>query len=367
MRSIPKELIFNGQYHSSDELHILAVDLTLPEKTDWEQELGRFLIQWLDDNDYIKVKTSGSTGVPKIIELSKISMLTSASMTGSFLGLKENQTALLCLRAGYIAGMMMVVRAIALRMNLITTPPFGSPLANLPHNEPVDFTAMVPAQVFNSLKSNELKRKLESIGTLIIGGAPLTTDVEHLIRNLKGKIYATFGMTETITHIALRRINGPGRSDVYTTLPGINIATDDRGCLIARVPYLEASEVKTNDIVSIETPSTFRWLGRADNVINCGGKKLIPEEIERKIAALIKQRFIISSIPDTKSGEIPVLIIESHSHLDQHEKDLILNAIRPKLHSSEMPRLVFLVNHFSETENGKIDRKGSLGEMRSEL
>ena len=367
MRSIPKELIFNGQYHSSEELHLLAGNLILPEKTDWEQELGKFLIQWLDDEEFIRVKTSGSTGVPKIIELGKKVMLTSASMTGSFLGLKENQTALLCLRAGYIAGIMMVVRAMALRMNLITTPPFGSPLDNLPDFQPVDFTAMVPAQVFNSLKTNESKRKLESIGTLIIGGAPISAEVEQLISNLKGKIFATFGMTETITHIALRRLNGPERSDVYTILPGISIAKDERGCLIAQVPYLEGNEVKTNDLVSIESPTTFRWLGRADNVINCGGIKLIPEEIERKIAALIKQRFIIAPIPDKKSGEIPVLIIESPAPLDEHEKDNILNTIKPKLFNSEMPRQVLRVNHFSETENGKIDRKGSLGEVRSEL
>ncbi|PKP00888.1 MAG: O-succinylbenzoic acid--CoA ligase [Bacteroidetes bacterium HGW-Bacteroidetes-9] len=367
MRSIPKELIFNGKYHSSDELRKLATDLALPGKADWEQELGNFLFQWLDDKDFIQVKTSGSTGVPKIIKLSKKSMLTSASMTGSYLGLKENQTALLCLRAGYIAGMMMVVRAMALRMNLITAAPFGSPLDDLPDSQPVDFAAMVPAQVYNSLKTNESKRKLESIGTLIIGGAALSTAVEQLISHLNGKIYATFGMTETITHIALRRLNGRERSEVYTVLPGISIATDERGCLLARVPYLEGTEVITNDLVSIESPSTFRWLGRSDYVINCGGIKLIPEEIERKIAPFISKRFIIASLPDAKSGEVPVLLLESADPINQPEKNQILNAIKPTLSNSEMPRQVLRVSHFSETENGKIDRRGSLKEVRSEL
>lgn len=360
MKKIPKELIFNGQYYSMEELHSLAISLIAPGRHEWEHLLGQFLLQWLDEKDFVTVKTSGSTGAPKISELSKVAMLTSATMTGGFLGLSKGQTALLCLRAGYIAGMMMVVRAMAYQMNLVAVPPEGSPLDALPDNTTIDFAAMVPAQVFNSLKSAGSKHKLASIGTLIIGGAPVSPELEKVFGNLNGRIYATFGMTETITHIALRRMNGPERSDIYTVLPGINIGTDERGCLVADVPYLAEKKVVTNDLVSIGSPGTFRWLGRADHVINCGGIKLIPEEIEKKIASVIDRRFFIAGMPDHKLGEIPVIVLETSSPLSEQEKDKLTNLIQPLLSKAELPRHILQSDGFAETENGKVKRGESL-------
>ncbi|KAF0199871.1 MAG: O-succinylbenzoic acid--CoA ligase [Bacteroidetes bacterium] len=358
MKFIPKALTLNGKYFSEDAIHGLADDLMTPGKPDWEQALGSFLRQWIDENDTIQVRTSGSTGDPKLLSLSKRSMLTSASMTGSFLGFREGQTALLCLNSGFIAGMMMVVRAMAYQMNLIAVPPSGSPLCQI-SKERIDFAAMVPAQVYNSLPVPSSKQILESIGTLIIGGAALSPELEKMIEKLDGNIYATFGMTETITHIALRRLNGPERSDAFTVLPGITIESDVRGCLVASVPW-DAGKIVSNDIVSIESPASFKWLGRADNVINTGGIKLIPETIEKRIAEFVGNRFFIAGLPDPVLGNIPVLVVESVVPLTAKQIEEISVRITPKLTKSEMPRRVIRSEKFSETGNGKINRKESL-------
>jgi len=360
MGSIPKALSINGKHYPPGELMILSDSLAAPDKPEWEQALGLFLRQWLDEKDYIEVMTSGSTGKPKLIMPEKKAMLTSATMTGEFLNLQKGQTALLCLKTSYIAGMMMVVRAMAWQMNLITVPPFGSPLDFIPDGQIINFAAMVPAQVFNSLGTPESKQKLENTGTLIIGGAPINRELENLLHPLKGNIYASFGMTETITHIALRRINGKQRSDFYNVLPGISVEADERGCLVARVPYLEQGTIITNDCVIIGSPGTFRWLGRIDHVINNGGLKLFPEEIESKAAPFIKQRFFIASQPDAKLGEIPCLVIESPMPLPENEVEQLFNKLRSALRKEEMPRLILYADNFTETENGKINRKESL-------
>jgi len=358
MKSIPKALTLNGKFYSEDAIHGLTDDLMKPDKPDWEQALGSFLWQWIDENDTIQVRTSGSTGDPKLLSLSKRSMLTSASMTGSFLGFREGQTALLCLNTGFIAGMMMVVRAMAYQMNLIAVPPAGSPLNAILKGR-IDFAAMVPAQVYNSLQVPSSMQILESIGTLIIGGAALSPELEKMIEKLDGNIYATFGMTETITHIALRRLNGPELRDAFTVLPGITIESDARGCLVANVPW-DAGKIVSNDIVSLESPVSFKWLGRADNVINTGGIKLIPETIEKKIAELVGYRFFITGLPDPVLGEIPVLVVESAAPLTSQKIEEISARLTPMLTKAEMPRRVIRSEEFSETGNGKINRKESL-------
>ncbi|MHC1777072.1 MAG: AMP-binding protein [Lentimicrobium sp.] len=362
MRDIPETFTINGTQYSKNKLTLLARSLAEVTKTGWEQALGNFLLQWLDERDFIEVTTSGSTGAPKTIILDKAAMVTSSSMTGSFLDLRKGQTALLCLSTTYIAGMMMVVRAMVNRLNLLTVPPSGFPLDDITSGTTIDFAAMVPAQVYNALTSGESEQKLESIGTLIIGGAPLSPELENRIASLEGRIYATFGMTETITHIALRRLNGPDRSDLYTVLPGITLDTDERGCLVVGVPYPDGRKLVTNDLVTIESPKTFRWLGRADHVINCGGIKLIPEVIEKKIASAIKMRFFVHAIPDQKLGEIPVLLVETKTRLSESEQEVILSRIKPMVDKAELPRQIFQTERFSETENGKINRKESFGE-----
>jgi len=363
MKSIPKSLTLNGNYYSEKALSALPAELSLAGKPDWERALGSFLRQWIDENETIQVRTSGSTGIPKSMTLKKKSMLTSASMTCSYFGLSEGQTALLCLNTGYIAGMMMVVRAMAGQLNLITVPPAGTPLINVPAGH-IDFAAMVPAQVYHSLRNPLTRQILESIGTLIIGGAALSPELEKTLEGINGRIYATFGMTETITHIALRRLNGRERSNEYTILPGITIGTDDRGCLTAGVPW-EADKIGSNDLVRIESPETFRWLGRTDNIINTGGIKVIPETIEKRIAEFVGHRFFITGLPDPGLGEIPALVVESSTPLNEKQVEQILTRIKPFLTKAEMPQQIIRAAQFSETGNGKINRKESLKNARS--
>lgn len=359
MRELPNELILNGMPFTAGRLREHAVWLSRNSRPEWERSLGDFLSQWLNNSDFVTVSTSGSTGIPKRTRVAKKAMLTSATMTGNFFGLKEKQNALLCLNASYIAGMMMVVRALAFRMNLITVPPGGAPLEYLDENQPVDFAAMVPAQVFKSLETENSLRKLESLGALIIGGAPLSRDLENRIAELKGRIYATFGMTETLSHIALRRLNGADRSGNFMLLPGIRITSDARGCLVADVPYIDVNPLVTNDLVEITSADSFQWLGRADHVINCGGVKLIPEQLERRLSELISGRFFIASQPDQRLGEVPVLVLE-RGQLKPPEAKELLNQLAEGLLRNERLRSVFTCEDFALTATGKIDRLTSM-------
>lgn len=360
MHHLPDELTLNGQHFKRTGLLARAHSLSQRSESSWEQALGHFILQWLDEQSFIEVMTSGSTGKPKAIRLPKAAMVTSAGLTGDFFGLKPGNNALLCLRAGYIAGMMMVVRAMVHSMNLIAVAPNSSPLEFLPDSVTVHFAAMLPVQVSNSLASEQLKLKLEAINTIIIGGAPLNQQLEEEIKGSKTNIFATYGMTETITHIAVRRLSGAQRSEYFTALPGINISTDKRGCLVAMADYLGEKPVTTNDLIDFRPPDTFRWLGRFDNIINSGGLKLIPENIEQKIAAFIPQRFFIAGMADDKLGEVPVLVLENSENLRNDYLDALSVKISLLLRKIELPRHIFCTTRFHEGANGKINREKTL-------
>ncbi|HAH56849.1 MAG: AMP-binding protein [Lentimicrobium sp.] len=357
MKGIPEELILSGQHFNRAQLLEYARMLVEAEEVEWKQSLGQFIIHWLDNRSFVEIMTSGSTGIPKNIRLSKEAMVASASLTGRFFDLLPDQQALLCLRVNYIAGLMMVVRAMVHRMNLIAVPPTNSPLEFIPDNTTIHFAAMLPVQVMNALESEELKSKLEAINTIIVGGAPVSPSLEAGIRNLNNRVFATYGMTETITHIAVRRMSGKESSQEFTLLPGITISTDKRGCLIAKVPYLNNHPVVTNDVIRPGSSGKFRWLGRFDNVINSGGLKLFPEMIEQKIAPLISHRFFISSVTDDKLGEVPVLVVEKSELLCKEYLDELNKKMAKLLRKTELPRQIYCTSTFHEGENGKINRK----------
>lgn len=280
-------------------------------------------------------------------------MIRSAELTAEALGLKKGDTALLCMPVDFVAGKMMLVRAMVLDLNLITVNPSSNPLAQIDENLQIDFAAMTPMQVIETFKDSDSVNKLRRIKKLIIGGAPLNLQLEQELQQLPGEIFETYGMTETLTHIALRRIDGMQKSDVFTVLPGIAIQTDERGCLVIHAPHLDQTEVITNDLVEIVDEQNFRWLGRADNVINSGGIKIFPEVVEKKLEGLFAQRFIIAGFPDEKLGEKVVLVIESASTpVFEVTSDLIAQ----KLERYEKPREVFSLEKFPETPSGKILR-----------
>ncbi len=322
----------------------------------YEQEAGNFLLDWLNDKDYIVVQTSGSTGKPKKIKVYKQHMINSAKATGKFFKAEEGTTALLCLSANYIAGKMMLVRAMVLGWKIDIVPPRTNPLDTV--YKQYDFCAMVPLQLDNSLNRLHLVKKL------IVGGGPVSEHLKELVQGIRTKVFETYGMTETVSHIAARRIN-PKRKEkkdahFFKALPNITLTVDDRNCLVIKAPQLNQETIITNDVVELKTYKKFLWKGRYDNVINSGGIKLYPEEIETKLQLLIGHRFFISSIPDDALGDKLVLIIERE--YDKIAYLTIQDAISSlkSLSKYEVPKKIYFIPQFAETDTGKIQRSKTL-------
>ena len=337
-----------GNSFTKEELLSVSYSL-IKEGEAFEGPIGDFLLDWLGNSKSIQVQTSGSTGKPKTILLNKEHMVNSALATGEFFGLSEGMSALLCLPADYIAGKMMLVRAMVLGLELDYTIPDSTPLKT--KGKPYDFCAMVPLQAENSL--TELSR----IEVLIIGGAPVSKALKEKLGNIPTQIFETYGMTETISHIAAKKITGnPMENGVFELLPQVAIRTDDRGCLVVDCPAVSKQTIVTNDLVTILDRKHFQWLGRWDNVINSGGIKLIPEEIERKLAPFVSSRFFITGMPDKILGQQVVLIKEGPKDQDlDHQLSRI-----PSLTKFEVPKTIITVPQFIETANGKIHRDKTL-------
>jgi O-succinylbenzoic acid--CoA ligase len=343
-----KAFQLNGQsFQNSEEL--------LGYSCQWSQELHSFLQQWLNESRELKVMTSGSTGVPKEIILRKEHMKNSAKATGDFLKLGENTKALLCLSPKYIAGKMMLVRAMELGWNLEVVKESSSPLEEL--DKVFDFVAMVPLQLSNSLQL------LHRIKTLIVGGAAVSPG---LCQSLQGKscvVYATYGMTETTSHIALKKLNhcqNENESEVYRVLPEVCISLDDRGCLVIDAKKVASERITTNDFVQIIAKDAFYWLGRQDSVVNSGGIKLIPEQIELKLVEIISQRFFLAGLPDDILGEKLVLLIEDSGKSVSNPKKVKQFLKKANLSKFEYPKEIHFVKKFAETETKKIQRKSTL-------
>jgi O-succinylbenzoic acid--CoA ligase len=340
----------NNQYHIDFKLNgnsFSSVDELLAFANKSLKEIYPFLQDWFSDSDVIMVKTSGSTGKPKAIELKKEFMRNSAIATGTFFSLPEKTTALLCMSSDYIAGKMMLVRALVLGWHMDVVLPVSNPLKGL--EKIYDFSAMVPMQLQNSLS------EIHRIKKLIVGGGIVSQELEQQIQEVSIAVFATFGMTETITHIAVKKLNhksGVGKSH-YKLLPNVTISTDQRNCLVIHAPKVSEYINITNDVVEIISDTEFNWLGRYDNVINSGGIKLHPEEIEKKLSQVISQRFFVTGIADEILGEKLVLVIEGepyHLFLDNTEN----------LSKYETPKDICFVTQFVETETKKIQRNKTL-------
>ncbi|SHM09897.1 O-succinylbenzoic acid--CoA ligase [Xylanibacter ruminicola] len=321
-----------------------------------------FIDEWNNDSAYVEVKTSGSTGEPKRMLVEKRRMLNSARITCDFLGLKPGDTALLCMSTDYIAGKMMVVRSIERGLKLIEVEPCGHPLdikhltLNIKHSQfsifnfQFDFAAMVPMQVYNSLQVPEEKERLMAIRHLIIGGGAIDEAMEAELRTFPHAVWSTYGMTETLSHIALRRISGPEASEWYMPFPTVRLSTTDEGCLVIDAPEVCAQTLTTNDIVELKSDGRFRIRGRKDNVICSGGIKIQIEEVEQILKKYMRVPYIISKRKDEKFGEIVVLLTEG----DTAEAQTICQQVLPKYHQ---PKVYLHVNQIPLTETGKPARK----------
>lgn len=330
----------NGFHLDREDLCRVAYSF-IKEGEDFEKPVGDFLLDWFDSKNFIEMETSGTTGVPKTISVHKQAMVDSALATGDFFELEPGNKALQCLPVKYVAGKMMLVRAMILGLELEFVAPSSHPLDN---NEiDFDFVAMVPLQAQNSI--DELKK----VKKMIIGGAAVNKALEKQLLKLPIEVYETYGMTETITHIAARKLG----EKAFTVLPHVTISYDDRNCLVIHAPRISPEVIMTNDIVELVNENQFIFLGRMDNVINSGGIKLIPEQIEEKLASKIQQRFFIASKPDNELGEKVVLVIEG----EKHELD---DSLYESLDKYEKPKELIFIPKFKETTTGKILRKETM-------
>jgi len=308
-----------------------------------------FLEDLLDDKNYILAQTSGSTGKPKKIRLNKKAVVHSAKTSIDFFELSQGTKALLNLSSDYIAGKMMWVRALVGGWNLTISSPRNKEIRKILLKEKFDFGAMVPLQLISNFDL------LENINLLIVGGGALDETFINKIDNLRSSIFATYGMTETITHIAVSPLNHMAESfkpglekNIYIALPNIEFHKDKRNCLVIKAPKLNEEEIITNDVVELIDPCHFIWKGRYDHIINTGGIKIYPEEIEKILSPFIPQDFFISSIQDPKFGNKIVLVVEGSKKIN-----ISFENILPKY---SIPKQIIYLPEFIKTASGKIAR-----------
>lgn len=321
-------------------------------------ELEDFLDEWRSAEPTVLVHTSGSTGKPKPLLVEKRRMEASARATIAALGLKTGEAALLCMSLRYIAGKMMVVRSLVGGLRLVSVEPSGHPLASV--DETIDFAAMVPLQVYNSMENPLELGRLRAIRNLIIGGGSLDERMERRLQGFPNAVWSTYGMTETLSHIALRRVNGSEASDWYTPLENVSVSLADNGCLVVDAPEVCATTLFTHDCAEINADGRrFRIVGRIDNVIDSGGIKLHIEDIERKLRPYIHS-FLVTKVPHRKFGEAVVLMVGRQGDAGKSTGDMqqsVGDLLERHLEKYEVPKYILYVDQLPLTETGKPARK----------
>lgn len=305
-----------------------------------------FIAQWLSDAPCVVAHTSGSTGAPKQIRLLKSDMIASARATNAFFGLGPGSLAALPLSAEYIAGKMMIVRGIVGGYRVVRLPVSNTVV--LPDDGSVfDLVPIVPTQAPGLLEHPEYARRIRN---LLVGGAMPEADVLRRLCRAGFNAWISYGMTETCSHVALARADDA--SLTFHAMPGVSFATAGGGRLVVRAPAFSFGELTTNDVVELHGPGAFRWRGRADNVINSGGLKLHPEELERLYAPFLPGRaFYVAGRPDRKWGRVAALVVEGDI-----DSDAILDTLRRNIPHRLCPKRLEAVPAIPRTPNGKIKR-----------
>lgn len=354
-------------------LTLLSSEVTLTESEirfgNWPQHLSGYERQalgfchdWLNGKESFVLHTSGSTGNPKPIILTRQQMAASARMTGKALHLQAGDRALVNLNVQYIAGIMMLVRGMELTLKLTLIEPSAQPLSAFPADTRFDFLSFAPLQLQNILAAEPDKLYiLQQAKAIIIGGAPLASTLEDALQIIEAPVFQTYGMTETVSHIALRRLTGTQRTDHYAILEDVQIETDSRSCLVIRAPVLNNQIVVTNDVVEMLTATTFRWLGRADNIINSGGIKVQAEKVEKVVEAALRElkvskRFFVTGLPHSSLGEAVTLFVEGIP-LKREVEDRLRVQLNRQLSRYEIPKTFHYLATFPQTPTGKIDRR----------
>ena len=342
-KNVHNHFKFNGVHLGREQLCTVAYSF-IKEGADFQKALGDFLIDWFDDKTYIEMNTSGTTGAPKLIRVEKEAMVSSALSTGDFFDLNPGNKVLHCLPVDYVAGKMMFVRSFILGLDMDFVEPNSNPLEY--NDVKYDFAAMVPLQAKNSLA------KLTNIKKIIIGGVKIHKSLEQELVKLPNEIYETYGMTETITHIAAKRVG----ERAFTVLPNVTVSSNENNCLVVHAKKINPEPIVTNDIVEIVSDTQFVWLGRFDNVINSGGIKLIPEKIEEKLSTHIPRRYFVYGQADDVLGEKVVLYVEGEPITIDEEVFSVLDKY-------EKPKNIVFIPKFTVTATGKIVRKESIDSL----
>jgi O-succinylbenzoic acid--CoA ligase len=349
-------LLLNNKIYPIDELtdychkNIVAID-----EPEWRKNIYKFILEWLDEKDYIVQNSSGTTGINKVLHLPKKAMIQSAQNTCNFFDIQFGNSAVFCLPVDYIAGKMMIVRAFVGGLNLLITEPTSMP--DFSGFGKIDFCAMVPLQLYNSLNSVETIRNIKK---LIIGGAEIRPELEVILHDMPNEVYATYGMAETCSHVAIRRLSGDKFERYYTAIPGVTFSVDQRSCLKIETNYLE-NEVITNDVVDLKDTQTFRWIGRYDNLINSGGVKIVPEEIETLISKNTGLDCALVGIHDEKLGQKLILVLEKGR--SDISPDEIRNLLKIELPKHAQPKDIIIVDQLPRNSSFKVDRRKLLSQL----
>lgn len=352
-------LLLNGKEFSYDQIKSGAYTASSP----FEERTLKFCEEWLNGKDSFDQKTSGSTGTPKNIKIYRKQMMISAQQTVRALKLKANDVALVCVDSSYIAGKMMLVRAFEHKLKIIVEEPSSNPLEQI--DQPFQFVAMVPLQLQNVLNDPASVKKLDNCKAVLVGGAPVSAHLSSTLALIKTPVFGTYGMTETVSHIALKRLSHPAEN-FYTVIGDTNLSVNERDELVIKGALTNNKELVTNDRVTLLTPTTFIWLGRTDNIINSGGVKIQIEEVEASISLLFERlgldnRFFLDAVKDKMLGQKLILFIEGY---ENEAPANLMEKIRMQLEKYECPREIVFVPEFDETSTGKIDRRSSIEKGR---
>ncbi|WP_083321998.1 AMP-binding protein [Hymenobacter lapidarius] len=363
--ALPTSLLLNGREFTYAAIQQYPAQLAVPVNG-YEARVLDFVRQWLTGTQEFGLTTSGSTGTPQPLTLRRRQLEASARRTGDFFDLGPGDRALVCLNCEYIGGMMMLVRGLERNLHLTIVEPQGNPLDLVPADAEFDFAAFVPLQLRALLQAGQAGR-LEAMKAILVGGAVVDPALAAAIGALRAPVYHTYGMTETCSHVALRRLNGPDATTAYRVLTGIAADQDERGCLTLRGDITDDQLIVTNDQVQLLDAHTFEWLGRADFVINSGGVKVPAEKVELVLDVALAEigesrRCFVAGQPDERLGQAVTAFIEGPA-LSAARAQQLRELLAARLGRYEQPRQLRYVPEFQTTPTGKLDRPATLRQI----